>query len=57
MQMAKNTAEAFKSSILVTFRLDTMRMVIGAPLANTSSYGVMVSSEWGRHTSKKERDG
>jgi hypothetical protein len=49
MQMAKNTAEALKYTIMVPSILDTGRMVLVA-LATTSAYTVMVTSEWGRTT-------
>ncbi len=42
--------------MMVTSILNTGRMVIGA-LATTSTYTVMVSSEWGRYALKMERNG
>jgi hypothetical protein len=55
MQIANNTEEAFAYRILVSSRLDTLRMVIRV-LATTFSYGEMVGSMWGRDTRKMERD-
>ncbi len=56
MQVAKNTVEESKYTMMVPSRLDTLRMVVIA-LATTSTYGVIVCSLWGSTTRKMERDG
>ncbi len=53
MKVVKHTAEAFKYAIVVPSLLDTGRMA-GRALAATSTYGVMVCSEWGSTTGKME---
>jgi hypothetical protein len=50
------TEEVFAYGMMVPSLLHTLKMVIGA-LATTSTYSVVVSSKWGRDTTRMKRDG
>ncbi len=55
MKVAIHTEEALAYSMMVTSLLETGRIVF--PLATTSTYSVMVSSDWGITTRKMKRYG
>ncbi len=56
MKTTSLKAEAFAYPMMLPSILDTQREVGCQALATTSSYPVMVRSQWGRTTEKMERN-